>query len=70
VSDQLKFRAHAERYGAMDAGYVSENIYLACTALGLNTVARAMMDAKVLSEKLGLAEHLVPMLNHPIGWPK
>jgi len=70
VSDQSKFRAHAERYGAMDAGYVSENIYLACTALGLNTVARAMMDAKVLSEKLGLAEHLVPMLNHPIGWPK
>lgn len=73
VSDLSKFGPNnrsGERYGAMDAGYVSENIYLACTALGLGTVARAMMDAKTLSEKLGLKEHQQPMLNHPIGWLK
>lgn len=71
VSDQTKFRGGtAERYGAMDSGYVSENIYLVCTALGLNTVARAMMDAQTLSRKLGLPETMLPMLNHPIGWPK
>lgn len=71
VSDFSKFRGGtAERYGAMDSGYVSENIYLVCTALGLNTVARAMMDAKTLSQKLGLPETMQPMLNHPIGWPK
>jgi len=58
----------AQRLGTLDAGYVSQNIYLACTALKLGTVARATMNVEVLKKELGLgADHLL-LLNHPIGW--
>ena len=43
VSTKDNERMDNNRYGGVDAGYVSQNIYLACTALGLHTVARAMM---------------------------
>ena len=66
VSDLSKLRGNRE-YGAMDAGYVSENIYLICTAMGLKTVARAMMERDALVRELGLSDSQVPMLNHPIG---
>jgi nitroreductase len=52
----------------MDAGYVSQNIYLACTAIGLKTVARAMMMKDDVAEGLKLSENQVLMLNHPIGY--
>ena len=55
-------------YGAMDAGYVSQNIYLACTALGMKTVARAMMDYDTLKQELNLPETSYLELNHPIGY--
>lgn len=58
----------AQRLGTLDAGYVSQNIYLACTALKLGTVARVTMNVEVLKKELGLgADHLL-LLNHPIGW--
>ena len=61
-------RVHDRReFGAMDAGYVSENIYLICTALGLKTVARASMERDALVRELGLSDSQIPMLNHPIG---
>ena len=66
VSDLSKLRGNRE-YGAMDAGYVSENIYLICTAMGLKTVARAMMERDALVRELGLNDSQDPMLNHPIG---
>ena len=70
VSDQSKFggRGNGETYGCMDAGYVSQNIYLACTAMGLKTVARAMMMKDDVAEGLKLSENQVLMLNHPIGY--
>lgn len=52
----------------MDAGYVSQNIYLACTALGMKTVARAMMDYYTLKQELNLAPTSYLELNHPIGY--
>jgi nitroreductase len=54
----------------MDAGYVSQNIYLACQALGLSTVARAMMNKDAVRTKLNLAEGVIVELNHPIGYKK
>lgn len=53
---------------ALDAGYVSENIYLACTALGMRTVARAMMNHDALRKALKLPDGAVIELNHPIGY--
>jgi len=68
VSDQSRFHQRADIYGAMDAGYTSQNIYLVCTAMGLKTVARAMMNKEAVSKALGLGENIVLELNHPIGY--
>lgn len=70
VSEQSSKQRHNERYGAMDAGYVSQDIYLACAAMGLKTVARAMMDQEAVKKALNLKEGDYPMLNHPIGYGK
>ncbi len=66
VSDISKVLKHRE-LGAMDAGYVSENICLACTAMELKTVPRASMNHAVLAKELGLTDTQIPMLNHPVG---
>ena len=68
VSTKDNDRAPNDKFGAMDAGYVSQNIYLACTALGLKTVARATMDFDVLKRELNLSETSYLELNHPIGY--
>ena len=68
VSTKDSDRAPNDKFGAMDAGYVSQNIYLACTALGLKTVARATMDFDVLKRELNLADTSDLELNHPIGY--
>ncbi len=70
VSEQSGRQRASERYGAMDAGYVSQDIYLACAAMGLKTVARAMMDQEAVKKALNLKEGDYPMLNHPIGYGK
>ena len=72
VSDKSRFGNRsrgADDMGKYDAAYVSENICLVCTALGLNTVPRMMMDKDALSRELGLTPQQVPLLNNPIGWP-
>ena len=70
ASDQSKFggRESGQRLGLLDAGYVSQNIYLACTALGLGTVARATMESEQLAKEMQLGEEFMLTLNHPIGW--
>ena len=68
VSTKDNDRAPNDKFGAMDAGYVSQNIYLACTALGLKTVARATMDFDTLKRELNLADTSYLELNHPIGY--
>ena len=68
VSTKDSDRSPNDKYGAMDAGYVSQNIYLACTALGMKTVARAMMDYDTLKQELNLPATSYLELNHPIGY--
>ncbi|MDD5862678.1 MAG: SagB/ThcOx family dehydrogenase [Prevotella sp.] len=74
VSDHSKFgnlpAAAASRMGAVDCGYVSQNICLICTALGLNTVPRATMDTDALKKALGLGEQYDLIMNSQIGYPK
>lgn len=67
VSDTSKFKNHGDVLSAMDAGYVSENIYLYCTAASLHTVARGTMNTEAIKKVLGLKETQVPLLNHPVG---
>ena len=61
---------HAITYGSVDCGYVSQNICLACEALGLATVPRAGMDQEVLKKELGLTDGQVLLINHPVGYEK
>lgn len=58
------------RMGLIDAGYVSENICLVCSALGLNTVPRMTMDSDGLKKELGLNDNFDFVLNSQIGYPK
>ena len=72
VSNLSKFGRDGESVrtmGAIDSGYVSENICLACTALGLNTVPRMTMNHQQLKEGIGLGDNQLPLLNHPISKP-
>ncbi|MBR6978980.1 MAG: nitroreductase family protein [Prevotella sp.] len=68
VSDQSKFRQESQIYGAMDAGYASQDICLMCAALGLKTVPRAMMNKEAVSKALGLPATTILELNHPVGY--
>ncbi|MGM9736120.1 MAG: nitroreductase family protein [Candidatus Cryptobacteroides sp.] len=73
VSDQSRFGDlgdGAAVCGAVDAGYVSQNICLACTALGLATRPRMSMDKEVLVKELNLNENQILLINHPVGYPK
>ncbi len=72
VSDHSKFGDHlngAQRMGAIDAGYVSENIALACAALGLENVPRMTMDGDALRKTLNLNDTYDLVLNQQIGYP-
>ena len=71
VSDKTKFgdrSSGADLMGNIDSGYVSENICLVCTALGLKTVPRMSMDKEALAKVLKLTDSQVLLLNNPIGW--
>lgn len=57
-------------FGLIDAGIVSENISLYCTALGLGTVCCApRMQMEEIARAMGLSEQEIPVLYHPIGHP-
>lgn len=60
---------HSQLAGAVDQGYVSQNICLACEALGLVTVPRMTMDTAQLKQELGLDDNWLMLINHPIGYP-
>lgn len=73
VSDHKKFGnrgSGAERMGLIDSGYVSQNISLACSALGLSTVPRVGMDSETLRKELELDDTIDLILNQQIGWPE
>ena len=74
VSDLSRFpfdnREKALQLACMDAGYVSQNVYLYCTIDHLATVARGTMNTDALKEALNLNDNQVPLLNHPIGYIK
>ena len=60
----------SEKWGKVDSGYVSQNIYLAATAMGLQTVARGTMDEAAVRKALNLPTDVLVLLNHPVGYAK
>lgn len=58
--------AGKEFYGATDAGYVSQNVYLFCAANNMNTVVMGSIDRPVIAKKLNLKGKAV--LAQPVGY--
>lgn len=59
-----------KQWGAFDAGLVSQNIALFCTACGLATVPRGSMDVEGLTKLLNLSATQIPVINNPVGYEK
>lgn len=51
---EWRYAFNAPRVMMIDAGHVTENLYLACSALDLGTCAIAAMDSPAASEMFGL----------------
>ncbi len=51
---EWRYGVFAHRVALMDAGHVDQNLYLACTGLGLGTCAIAAFDGKLSDELFGL----------------
>ena len=58
---------HTQLMGAVDAGIVSQNISIFCSAAKLATVPRASMDTAKLKSVLKLTDTQLPLMNHPVG---
>lgn len=63
-------REAVEKLACMDAGYVSGNIGLFCSAAQLATVPRASMDKDALTKALNLTDTQILLLNNPVGYMK
>lgn len=56
--------------GAVDCGFISQNIYLFCASENLATVVRGFFDAKDVKEALKLEDNLQPLLTQTVGKKK
>lgn len=59
-----------ENYQWIDAGYISQNIYLFCASEGLATVVRAMVDREDLSKAMNLTDKQVIVVAQTVGYPE
>lgn len=62
-------KGQEDRISLLDAGAVTENIYLYCSSEQINVVERAMVDEKALSEALGLSSSRHFIVAMSIGYP-
>lgn len=71
VVDLSKFSVKNEGLkmaAAMDAGIISQNINLFCSAVGWNTVPRITMNVEDLRKLLKLGDKQLPLMNNPVGY--
>jgi len=59
----------AERYVAMEAGHIGQNVHLEAVALGLATVMVGAFDDNRVASVLGLEKSVEPLYIIPLGWP-
>lgn len=62
-----RYGDRAARYIAMEAGHVSQNLYLKATALGLGTVAIGAFQDRALAGALELSSGEEPLYLMPVG---
>lgn len=54
----------------VDTGFISQNLYLACAAYGLESVIRVSIDKAALAEKLRLPANKIITLAQTVGYAK
>ena len=57
-------------YAGADTGFISQNVYLYCAAMGLATVVRANFDGAALAKAMGLPDGRQVTLAQSVGYPK
>jgi nitroreductase len=57
-------------YSAIDAGFISQNVYLFCASQGLATVVRGLIDRKALATLMGLRPEQRVIVAQTVGYPK
>ena len=57
-------------YSAVDAGYVSQNVYLYCASENMSTVVLGMIDRDKIKELLKLKEDQKVILSQCVGFPE
>jgi len=58
-----------DHYSSADLGFISENVYLYCTSVGLGTVIRGLINREAMAGKLGLGDDQHVLLSQTVGWP-
>lgn len=56
-------------YGAVDTGFISQNVYLFCASEGLSTVVLGMVDKPALQKIMKLSADQEIILTQPVGYP-
>lgn len=56
-------------YAGVDAGCISQNVYLFCAAFGLGTVVRDWIDRPTLGKKMNLRDDQRIILAQTVGYP-
>lgn len=71
VFDRLRpqYGARAERYAALEAGHVAQNVLLEAVALGLAAVPVGAFDDEAVKGCLGLPPDHAPLYLIPVGLP-
>ena len=57
-------------YAAVDAGFISQNVYLFCASEGLATVVLGYVDKPALEKTMRLRPDQKVILSQPVGYPK
>ena len=69
VADSDAFDGKGERYIAMEAGAIMQNLYLYCAAYDLNTVVCASFNKDVWAKELKLPKNKYVILTQIVGCP-
>ena len=54
----------------VDAGLMSQNLYLYCASEGLGTVVRGSIDREAFGKLINLQAHEKVLLAQTVSWPK
>jgi nitroreductase len=62
-------RTEQRFYSAIDAGFVSQSVYLFCASEGLATVVRGLLDRRTLAQRMRLRPSQRVIVAQTVGYP-